>query len=158
MFHGDPSPKTHVNRILRETGISGSGNFLFATQTDHFPGCREPLAAEEAIHRKKEHQQIIEPQHLFGGICDGDVSYRNQLLFLDYLFGGEQSTCCPNVLTATGSDGGGDPFCYEFIPEVLNGSLIGRFKRGIRNGVKPDQIDPATNPLEDSGKLIHMGG
>ena len=72
------------------------------------------------------------------------------------VFGGEQSTCCPNVLTPTGSDGGGDPFGFQHIFEEQYGTLLRRFKWSIRNRVKPNQVDPATNSLKNPGKLIYM--
>jgi hypothetical protein len=79
-------------------------------------------------------------------------------LLFHQLQGGKQSASRPDVLSAAGPDGGEETFGIQPLLEFLDGAFIGRFKRGVRYRVEPDQVDPATDPIQDPGQLLYMRG
>jgi hypothetical protein len=82
---------------------------------------------------------------------------QGRLLF-NHIFGGKQSAGGIYILTPAGTYGCGDPLLIEPVPEFQDGFLIGRFKGGTRNGMKADQIDAASNSMQNPGQFIHVPG
>jgi hypothetical protein len=80
---------------------------------------------------------------------DKTAQYRHLASVLLKTPGGKQSTGSPDVLAPAGPDGGCHAFGIQFISELLDGSFIGRLKGSVWNGMKPDQIDAAPDPMQD---------